>query len=157
MEKRAPTMTSGLWDDALDQLIRFDLPSGAQTTFDTLGRPDFSSRSGLAFRSDGSLVLKSASNPSVPGGVFFEVNPNNGELVSETPIGTYNGITHNTLAFDENDLAFTISRSSGTSFLQNVNLATGQATSILNIGVANISAITFVPSNAIPEPSLLAC
>jgi hypothetical protein len=73
MEKHHP-FESGLPTAALDQLILFDLPSGAPQTFATLGRPGFSSRSGLAFRSNGSLFLKSAPDPSQAGGEFYQID-----------------------------------------------------------------------------------
>jgi hypothetical protein len=78
---------------------------------------------------------------------------NDGTVLATSPVGTYQGITHNTLAFDKDDVAYTIARRSSSSVLQSVNLTTGQTTDLLDLGIADISAIAFAPANVIPEPS----
>lgn len=134
-------------------MIRFNPHNGEPATFATLERPDFSSRSGLAFRSDGSLLLKSALDPAQADGVLYLVNPIDGTVATDSPAGTYGGITHNTLAFDAGALAYTIAHRSQSSVLQTIDLTTEQTTDVLNLGIASVSAITFAASNAIPEPS----
>ena len=136
----------------IDDLVSIDLTTAAVTRIGEAGT--FTNRTGLAFDSSGTLFLKSgdldATDPT-PTGDLYTVNPITG---AATALQALNGHPSNALAFDENDVAFTVQRRMGGAFLQTIDILTGEVTDIgqINASNPNISAIAFTAA-AVPEPS----
>ena len=78
---------------------------------------------------------------------------------AETPVVTLDRTFNNALAFDENNVPYSILRTSGpaATSLYRFDLTTGTSTLVGNMGVSNISAIAFERSepSGVPEPSSL--
>jgi sugar lactone lactonase YvrE len=131
-----------------DDLYRIDPSTGAATKVGESGL--ITVETGLAFDKNGTLWLK-------PSNDLYTLDPNTG-LASSTAIPLTASIDlKNVLAFDENNVAYSISRRNGQSFLEKIDVVTGQVTEIgsIKVGdipVAGISALAFQP---VPVPASL--
>jgi len=129
-----------------DDLFIFDKNTGTATK---VGESNTGTAfSGLAFDRNGSLWLKSINT-------LYQLNPLTGQA---TFTANLSGPTlNNVLEFDENNIAYSISRRNGTSYLERIDLTTGQITEVGDIGVAGISALAYMPTavSVVPEPASL--
>jgi len=118
----------GTWTD---ELVTFDISTGAAALVGTTGAA--TSQTGLAFDTGGILYMKS-------GRSLETVNP---ITALSTPLITVSQNLDNALAFSATNECYSILRSGGTSFLMKIDIPTGNVTTVGDIGVTNISAITF--------------
>jgi len=136
------------WSESGDVLESIDKTTGVATQIgsNNVG----TSNTGFAFNSTGTLYLK-------PGSQLYTVDP-------ATGLGTFvenlSANLANSLAFDANDNLFSVSRpsgASGPSFLETIDIGTGNVTELGDIGVSGISALAFQSgATATPEPGSLA-
>lgn len=123
------------WNEAIgvwqDDLITFDLSTGAASQAGESGIG--TAKTGLASDSQGNLYVKSGSD-------LYTVDPGTG---AATFLKTLSQSLDNALAFDENDNLYSVLRAPLTSYLMKIDIATGNVTTVGDIGVANIAAIAF--------------
>lgn len=118
----------GTW---FDDLIKFDTSTGAVTQVgDALVS---TARTGLASDSNGKLYMKAAAE-------LYTVDKVTGVA---TPLITLSQDLVNALAFDENDELYSVDRVGTTSYLMKIDIATGNVSTVGDMGVANIAAIEF--------------
>ena len=120
-------------------------------------------QSGLAFDSQGVLHLKSgdltASGMGANGpGRLYTVDPQTGAVTIGAELDP---APQNVLAFDHNDIAYTVSRRQGRSILQTINIADGSLADVGDIelagtDIAGVTSVAFAPVAVVPEPSSLA-
>ena len=126
-----------------DYLITLNLATGAPSFIGTNNVS--TSNTGLAFDRNGILWLK-------PGGSLYTLN-------TTTGIGTFveglSGSPQNALAFDQNNVAFTVTRNGSNSTLQTIDIGTGNVNTVGSIGVGSISALAFDLGAPVPEPGTL--
>lgn len=156
----------------LDTLVTIDQFADATMQVGVTARgpsPVNTNQSGLAFDSRGVLHLKSGNlnasgaGPSGPG-QLYTLDPQTG---AATVGAQLDPAPQNVLAFDHNDIAYTISRTGTTpsnkrgtgSILQTIDIATGSlsagnAIRQNGVDIPGITSVAFTPVTAIPEPSV---
>ncbi len=120
-----------------DDLVTINLMTGLATIVGESGIA--TTGPGLAFDSAGTLFVSSTPFNYE----LFTINPGTG---SATFLLNLSEFINNALAFDANDVLYSMVRTGGTSLLKTVNITTGVVTDIGDIGVAGISAIAFTTS-----------
>jgi hypothetical protein len=128
---------------AINQLVRFDLSNGQPTQIGVSAN-FFPSQVGFSFDRTGTLYLKSAAE-------IYTINPT---TATRSLVTNLSAVTNNVLAFDASNQAYSITRVNPTeSYLQRLNLSTGQVTTVGgNLGLP-ITALAFTPETAaVPEP-----
>ena len=155
----------------LDSLVTIDQFADASMQVGVTARgpsPVNTNQSGLSFDNNGVLHLKSGNldasgaGPSGPG-QLYTLDPQTGAATIGAQLDP---APQNVLAFDHNNLAYTISRTGTTpsnkrgtgSILQTIDMTTGRlsagnAIRLNGVDIPGITSVAFTPASSIPEPS----
>lgn len=143
--------SQGPQGQALDDLYTIDTSTGLATGVGDSGVGTL--QTGLAFDRNGTLWMKTSND-------LYTVDPITGKAVFDQTL-TFSSSLNNVLAFDEQNVPYSISRRNGSSYLERIDLDSGTVTEVGSItvggvGVAGISALAFQPAAmAVPAPASL--